>query len=352
MLTTLRTKAIAAISALSLLFLGTALASPASAAHVSCGDTITQSVTLDANVGPCAEGINITANNIVVDLNGFTITGDPEREDSIGIGLDHVTGVMVRGGRVTHFGIGIYIQGGGNNFVIGMTSDDNMGVQNAGDGIVIDGSNSNGLRNNVVRNNGPFDGIGVINGASFNRIDRNTIVENNIITPGGPQQTHGVRIEGPGSNRNFVTNNIIEDNGLDGVGVFRATTPNMNNVIRGNFIAGNGFHQQPHRRGNGVVLFGSGNPAIDPTNTLVDGNVIIDNAASGIRVESQNNRIFDNYAIDNGSGALVPGTAFDLLDVNPNCDANIWRGNFYETASPPCTTIRGTQVGASQNGGA
>jgi len=338
-MTSIRNKAIAGTAALSLLFLGTALASPASAAHVACGATITQSVTLDSNVGPCpGDGINITASNIVVNLNGFTISGADPREDSIGIGLDHVTGVYLRGGRVTHFGIGIYIQGGGSNFVVGMTSDDNLGVQDAGDGIVIDQSNSNGLRNNTVRNNGPFDGIGVINGASFNRIDRNVIVENNIQTPGGPQQDHGVRIEGPGSNRNFVTNNSITGNGLDGVSVFGAQN-NQNNVIRGNRIAGNGFHQLEQRRGNGVLLFAGAS-----TNTLVESNTVVGNAANGIRVESQGNRIFDNEAVDNGSGALVPGSAFDLLDANPNCDANIWRGNRYKTASPPCTTIGGTQV--------
>jgi len=323
------------------LFLGTALASPASAAHQPiCGETITHSITLTADIVGCpGNGLNITASNIVVNLNGFTISGADPREDSIGIGLDHVTGVYLRGGRVTHFGIGIYIQGGGSNFVVGMTSDDNLGVQDAGDGIVIDGSNSNVLRNNAVRNNGPFDGIGVINGSSLNSIDRNLIENNNIQTPpAGAQQDDGVRIEGPGANRNFVTNNTIKGNGLDGVAVFRATTQNQNNVIRGNTITGNGFHQLQQRRGNGIVLFGPS------TNTVVEQNTVTGNAASGIRVEAQGNRIFSNYAVDNGSGALFPGTAFDLLDTNPNCDANIWRSNSYKTADPPCTTINGTLV--------
>ena len=30
------------------------------------------------------------------------------------------------------------------------------------------------------------------------------------------------------------------------------------------------------------------------------------------------------------------GPTFDLLDNNPNCDANVWQDNRYGTAFPPC----------------
>ena len=28
----------------------------------------------------------------------------------------------------------------------------------------------------------------------------------------------------------------------------------------------------------------------------------------------------------------------------PTCDNNVWRGNRYRTANPPCTTIGGAQI--------
>jgi len=29
---------------------------------------------------------------------------------------------------------------------------------------------------------------------------------------------------------------------------------------------------------------------------------------------------------------------WDLHDENPNCDHDIWSGNIFQTANPPCTT--------------
>jgi hypothetical protein len=46
-------RALAGVSVLALLVTLTALANPASAAHVSCGDVITINTTLDSDVGPC-----------------------------------------------------------------------------------------------------------------------------------------------------------------------------------------------------------------------------------------------------------------------------------------------------------
>lgn len=45
-------------------------------ADVSCGQEITESVTLTDDLGPCVEdGLVITADGITVDLNGHTIIG-------------------------------------------------------------------------------------------------------------------------------------------------------------------------------------------------------------------------------------------------------------------------------------
>lgn len=44
---------------------------------MTCGQTILVSTVLDSNVGPCATGITIGADNITLDLNGFTHLRDP-----------------------------------------------------------------------------------------------------------------------------------------------------------------------------------------------------------------------------------------------------------------------------------
>ncbi|MCA1683579.1 MAG: right-handed parallel beta-helix repeat-containing protein, partial [Actinobacteria bacterium] len=335
----IRKKTVAIMATPALVFVGTVFASPASANHVSCGSTITQSTTLHGNVGPCAEGITITANNIVLNLNGFTIFGVATQGEGPGITLDDVSGVTVRGGRVTQFDAGVYITGGGNNIVQGMNVDDNIGPPSPsfGDGIVIEASNNNTIRNNRVRHNGPFDGIGLIAGASFNTIDSNIVDGNNLATfvQGNPnpvvQQDDGIRIEGPGSKSNIVVNNTVRGSSLDGIAVFRFFNQNTDNVIRGNNVIGNGFHSQPgQRKGNGIILFGGEPLAAGANQNLVQANTVVGNAANGIRVEARQNRILDNRTSDNGSAALGP--AFDLFDLNPNCDNNVWRRNTYETA--------------------
>ncbi|HEX3542546.1 MAG TPA: hypothetical protein VHT75_19110, partial [Acidimicrobiales bacterium] len=63
--------------AVSLAAFGLAGAPAAQAAStVVCGQTITASVTLTADLGPClGDGLVVTASNVTLNLNGHTITG-------------------------------------------------------------------------------------------------------------------------------------------------------------------------------------------------------------------------------------------------------------------------------------
>jgi hypothetical protein len=58
------------------------LASPASAEDpIECGDTITHSVTLTADLGPCpGDGLIVGADGITIDLGGHTLTGSRPAE--------------------------------------------------------------------------------------------------------------------------------------------------------------------------------------------------------------------------------------------------------------------------------
>ncbi len=337
---------------------------PAGAAHVSCGQTITQSTTLDGDVGPCSnDGIIIGADNIVLDLNGHRVFGTPQTGDGAGILLHNRRGVTVRRGSVTDFDGGVAIAGGGGNTVTQIVAHNNIGASeghppapstNWGDGIAVQGSNDNRILFNDVQNNGPFSGIGLFTGDTDHpfippaTVEGNVIqgnnVQNNVACRLGPFcDNDGIRLEprvgtscltGPTicpGRGNRVIGNTVDRNGLDGIALFGFTS---NNVVQGNTANFNGFRGAVP--GDGVRVFGSGN--------TISGNTARGNAAAGISVarrpptqgsfpgtnpNGRNNTLTRNAAGRNGM--------FDLWDSNPNCDNNVWSGNVGGTVSPPCT---------------
>jgi parallel beta-helix repeat protein len=308
----------ASLFLLSLGIIGTA--GPASAAHVSCGQTILVSTVLDSNIGPCGStGLIVAANNITLDLNGFTVSGGPTGEGAPGILLDGTTGVTVKNGTVTQFDAGVSIEGGSGNTVTGIRALDNRSnFGDYGDGIIMFHSNSNRVTNNQVRNNGPYDGIGVLRGA-FNVIDSNQITDNNQSSG----NTAGVRLENEGfsaSNDNVVTNNLVSNSGTFGIQVFAGGSRNQ---IKFNQVVNNAL--------DGITVFAGGN------NNVIEGNRVQGNRANGIRIRAAagnfpaptGNQILRNVSFGNAT--------FDLRDDQANCDGNQWHGNQGATFTPPCT---------------
>jgi len=351
-----RCTAVAAVTVLMTLGLaGTAAAGPP-----GCGTTITTSTTLTANIGPCNQGgLVIGADNITLDLGGKTIQGKPRAGDGFGILVAGHTGVTIRNGIVRDFDAGVVIRGGGANTVTQMTVRDNIGTTSfsnsksgRGDGITINGSSDNDIVNNTVLHNGPFGGITILAALDGSNISANNVIQGNNVVGNdvphdGVNEDDGIRIEGPNSPRTQIIGNTIRDSGLDGISIFAdqgTGFKNSHTVIRDNLVEGNGFHDKGHRKGDGIVLFGS------PTNPAVGGadfstvtlNRILGNAASGIRVASKNNTLTLNYAHGN---AAWPGltNVFDLRDQNgegtnpdPDCDNNTWSANDYGTRNLAC----------------
>ena len=74
---TRRTLCLAAIAAAAFCL----LVAPASATHLQCGQTLTQSVSLDGDI-QCASGqpvgLNIAADDVLVKMNGYTIHAAPD----------------------------------------------------------------------------------------------------------------------------------------------------------------------------------------------------------------------------------------------------------------------------------
>lgn len=320
-----------------LLLLGiTVHANPVAAATVTCGSVITQSTTLTADIGPCSSGgLVIRADNITLDLGGFAIRGLPNKGgDGVGVRIRNRSGVTVRNGRITDFVAGVVIENGSGNLVKNLLVKDNIskGAGDFGDGIAISSSSGNTIRENNVIHNGPFDGIGLFGPSSNNTIVGNVVGENDVPFTG----EDGVRIEGPGATNNVVRGNTVTGSTLDGIAVFSdQATGNLNtgNMIVENTVTANGFGFLGARPGDGIRTF------LRANNTVIRNNQVHDNAGNGILIGSGslNNEIVRNVATGNARQAPA-GTAFDLQDLNPSCDANRWARNTYGTAFPACTT--------------
>lgn len=297
-------------------------AAPASAAHVSCGQTITANVVFDSNVGPCPVGLTIGADNITIDLNGFTLSGVPATGDGPGLIGTGRTGVTVRRGTITNFDAGVVFDGGGRNTVAESRILDNRGdfSTDFGDGIALFDSDSNTVRNNTIQNNGPYDGVGVIRG-EFNTITGNQILENNQSTT----STAGIRLENVGftpSANNTVSGNTVRNSGTFGIQLFAGA---RDNVVNGNLVQGARF--------GGIRIFAGGTRNRIENNLVrgIAGNFggISVQAAAGNFGPATNNVLLTNNSIGN--------SPTNLLDGNPNCDNNQWHGNQGPPASPPCT---------------
>lgn len=358
-----------ALAALAIIATATGLppVSPAGAATVSCGQTITQDTVLDSDVGPCptnlAHGIVIGADNITLDLNGHTVSGTANLvNDGAGIYLFRRSGVTVKNGTVRHFDCGVAVEGGSANTVTGIRAHDNIGavgLTRCGEGVAVLSSRDNRIINNQLVHNGPFGGIGVYSRVDSehtrttsgpsrgNLIDSNQVTDNNLPRSAQVNDSDGIRIETQ-SVFNVISNNNVTGSGLDGIAIFSFAP---DNTIAYNSVQNNGFLNTFRRRGDGIRVFGGSE------RTTVQGNRVTGNAANGIIFHGPFNvrpPVTDSQSLGNlsvGNNRLPPledsqlgGPTFDLHDGNPGCDNNLWRANTFRTANPACTTIGGTQV--------
>jgi parallel beta-helix repeat protein len=187
----------------------------ASAGHIPPCMTIMANTTLTGDVTDCAShGIVIAADNITLDLNGFTVSGDNGEAEQAGILFDGVSGSTVMNGTVTGFDAGVSIEGGGGNTVTGLTVEDNVNDMieaidprsiiippgmmptpaqrmqiaritcNYGDGITTLDSNDNVITGNTVRENGPYSGISLVGDSNGNTVSDNEVHENDLFNNG------------------------------------------------------------------------------------------------------------------------------------------------------------------------
>ncbi len=350
-------------------------ASPAAmrAGRLSCGDVITKSTTLVADIGPCpADGIIIGADNITLNLNGHTISGTPGlgNGNAAGIRLPFRTGVTITGhpgnsgktGTVTGFDGGVFINGGSGNTIQNLAVRDNIGpggeASSLGDGIVLFHSARNRMINNLVAHNGPYDGIGVLGVDSNDNLIQGNTVEDTLASEGdfvfdgvGVIVNNFLDEQGTPRRGEPITNNHVIDNvvrrsdnsGISNVG---------NNGVRivGNTVQDNGQRgefcfdpddtsscQPAAQPSNGIGVTAGPRRTVRVTRGSIERNTVTGNTGNGIFVNTEENRIVGNTARGNGG---VERQQFDLLDGNFDspCDSNVWQDNVFDTAAPLCAT--------------
>jgi parallel beta-helix repeat protein len=281
----------------------------ASAGHVSCGDTITADTTLDSDLLDCpSNGIVIGADDITLDLNGHTVSGDgepfkacPEREFcDVGVLNNGHDGVTVRNGSVGQFESGVLVGRAREHRVLDISSSQNtsfgfvvfrsaqilvrdssgsrniapdgdgMGLfeshdvrivdnefrRNPGPGIHVEASTDNLIKGNLISHSAP----GILLEADRNQVRRNRFVRNGA----------GVLL-GRGK-RNVIARNRLSRDG-DGIAIENA---------RGNLVARNVVLDA---RKSGIYL-GLDDPPIGGVDNVVRRNVVRRSGKDGFAVRS------------------------------------------------------------------
>jgi len=215
----------------------------------SCGQVITQNVVLTSNL-KCADsdGLIVGASDIVIDLNGNTISGpdaDSQEKTSskVGIMVPNSNNVVIQDGTIQGFQAGILMTGSQNVEIKGIASKNNqIGLFSTGASIVnvhlsILMNNQIGLaghstqqlnlENNIIYQN-TMAGLTLVN-------SDNAVVTLNSITESG----NGLYLDNQSDNNNVNFNNVllnkIDLNNANGLPVNTNTnTFDQNNCMTSN----------------------------------------------------------------------------------------------------------------------
>jgi parallel beta-helix repeat protein len=321
----------------------------AQTAPLSCGDTITADTTLDRDLTGCrSNGLVIGADNITLDLNGHTISGDgklvrrcPRRQPcDIGVVNDRHGGVTVRNGSLRRFATGVLVAGVRDNRLEELSSSrnqffgyviadsartlirDSSGNDNPapdGDGLGVFGSHDLRIVGNSFRRNGQL-GMHVEN-STDNLIKGNVVARNSDF--GIFLEADGNQVPGNRSIRNGVTGivvgpgsrNVIAGNRISGGGEGIAIEKGRRNVVARNVVVG--------VRHDGIRL-GIDDPPIGSTSTVVRRNVVIASGEDGFWVAES-----DRRALLIGNVARRSGD--DGFDID-SCSARLRRNRALRSA--------------------
>jgi len=215
----------------------------------SCGQVITQNVILTSNLN-CAEtdGLIVNAGDIVIDLNGHTISGpdidsDTQTSSKVGIMIPNVNNVVVQDGTIEGFQAGVLMTGSQNVEVKGMVIKNNqIGLFSTGASIVnahlsIIMNNQIGIAGHSTQQSTIEDNIlfqNTLAGVTLVNSD-NSVITLNSITESG----NGLYIDNQSNQNNVNFNNVllntIDVNNANGLPVnTNGNTYDQNNCMTAN----------------------------------------------------------------------------------------------------------------------
>jgi len=231
---------------------------------LACGDTVTTSVTLTADITGCGgRGLSVGANGIVINLNGHEISGSGMLQ---GLFDPSFTGVVFENGTVSGFTRGVELDGG-----------------------------SATIKNLRITNN---SGAGII-------VFQPATISGNVIWGNGT----GISVGCCASDKSTVTHNVVNDNGGDGIDVsFSAagSTISSNHVLSNtgdgiNVIAPNASVTNNIANANGGSGFDLNSGAVTTPPLTARSNAAADNTALGIILGAGDTDGGGNRAGGNGS---------------------------------------------------
>ncbi len=252
-----------------------------------CGQTLTGSVTLTADLTcPTSHGL-VLGNNATLNCSGHTLKGS-DQPGQYGIYVRNVSNATVRDCTVEHFEVGIRLRQATNS-----TLQNNVAQHNTAYGIDITSSTGALLQGNTIYNNSD-EGIhvsGPTDSDAAHRIEGNTVDAN---------AAEGIYLLT--SQANTLTGNTIQNQGAAGL------------YIKGsnrNTIDGNTFINDP------IQLVASSQRNIFRNNTIRGERIKFDGAANNevytMSIQEQGGRPSNAYELNQSSG----NTIVDSEAINP-----------------------------------
>ena len=202
-------------------------------------------------------GIVINADNVTLDLGGFTLSGASPSVGLIGISDNNYrTNLTIRNGIVRAWGSGVYTPLSTRSTYEDLTVTDNLH-----EGVVI--GSGNNVRRLTVWNNG-FEGLQIqqVPGAW------GSIIEDSNFSRNGRS---GIRIV---ANNVWVHHNLIDANGTNGISIDTSIRTGAYNEITDNRITGNG--------GYGVDIPGNRNVVVRNVTDANTAGQLLDTGAGNI----------------------------------------------------------------------
>ena len=273
------------------------MAPPALATHVECGDTVTQSTTLDSDLVNCpGTGIRVVGENVTLDLGGHTVDGTGSAWGihasacPPGEVCEPTDSFTLRNGHIREFRVGV--EGFDGPFVV----EDLVVAHNAVSGLIATHAIGATVRNVLAHDNGA-------SGINLGFLEDATVV-------GNEAHSNGSGMGGGTIVDSDIERNRIHDNQFNGLGF----TDVRRNTIAHNLIANSGLYG---------MFFDNGSTA----NAVLD-NRVLDSATDGIFFDSESpantierNRVFRSG--DDGIDVDAPGSTLTRNTANHNGDLGI-----------------------------